>query len=167
MQVIHPFEPVYDRNSKILVLGTIPSVKSREENFFYGHPQNRFWKMISCLTGRTLPTTIEQKKTLLLEERIGLWDVLHSCDIELSKDSSILHPVANDFTEILEITGITHIFTNGNKAQELYMRLCYPKTRIKSHALPSTSPANGRFTLEKLMWEWSVILKYLKKEETP
>ena len=159
--VIHPFEPVYNGYSKILILGTFPSVASREENFYYGHPQNRFWKVISCLTGQSLPQTIGDKKELLLREGIALWDVLKSCDIEQSKDSSIQNPVPNDFDKIIHETAIRAVFTNGKKAQELYRKLCYPKTEIKSHCLPSTSPANGSYNLERLLWEWSVILKYI------
>jgi hypoxanthine-DNA glycosylase len=160
--VVHPFEPIYHTHSKILILGTIPSVKSREENFYYGHPQNRFWKVISCLTGHPVPETIEAKKELLAFEGIALWDVLKSCDIDQSKDSSIMNPVANDLSAILSKCRIDAIFTNGKKADELYRKLCYPKTQKKSHVLPSTSPANGHYNIEKLMWEWSVILKHLK-----
>lgn len=160
--VVHPFEPVYHSHSRILILGTFPSVKSREENFYYGHPQNRFWKVISCLTGHKLPESIEEKKELLAFEGIALWDVLKSCDIDLSKDSSIMNPVANDLSVILSKCRIEAIFTNGKKAGELYRKLCYPETQIKNHGLPSTSPANGHYSLERLMWEWSVILKYLK-----
>lgn len=161
MYVVHPFEPIYNEYSQVLILGTIPSVTSREENFYYGHPQNRFWKVISCLTGHPLPLTIEEKKSILLMEGIALWDVLHSCDIEQSKDSSISNPEANDLEIIFQKASIKAVFTNGKKAQELYKKLCYPKTKIKSHCLPSTSPANGSYNLEKLLWEWSAILKYL------
>jgi len=159
--VVHPFEPVYNEYSQVLILGTIPSVTSREENFYYGHPQNRFWKVISCLTGHPLPITIVEKKNLLLMEGIALWDVLQSCDIEQSRDSSITNPVANDLDMIFKKASIKAVFTNGKKAQELYKKLCYPKTNIKSQCLPSTSPANGSYNLEKLLWEWSVILKYI------
>ncbi|HHW21924.1 MAG TPA: DNA-deoxyinosine glycosylase [Clostridiaceae bacterium] len=158
----HPFEPIYHSHSRILILGSFPSVRSREENFYYGHPQNRFWKVISCLTGHKLPETIEEKKELLACEGIALWDVVKSCDIDQSKDSSIMNPVANDLSVILSSCHIEAIFTNGKKADELYRKLCYPQTRIKSQYLPSTSPANGHYSLERLMWEWSVILKYLK-----
>lgn len=161
MTVVHPFEPIYNEQSQILILGTIPSVVSREENFYYGHPQNRFWKVLSCLTGHPLPQTIQEKKELLLKERIALWDVLKSCDIDQSKDSSITEPMANDFDELFKRASLKAIFTNGKKAQELYKKLCYPKTRFKSQCLPSTSPANGSYNLERLLWEWSVVLKYI------
>lgn len=160
--VVHPFEPVYHSHSRILILGTFPSVKSREENFYYGNPQNRFWKVISCLTGHAIPESIEGKKELLALEGIALWDVLKSCDIDFSKDSSITNPIANDLSIILSNCRIEAVFTNGKKAGELYRKLCYPKTQIKNHSLPSTSPANGNYSLERLMWEWSEILKYLK-----
>lgn len=160
--VTHPFKPVYHSHSRILILGTFPSVKSREENFYYGHPQNRFWKVISCLTGHPLPESIEEKIEILAFEGIALWDVIKSCDIDASKDSSIKNPVANDLSIIFENSHIEAVFTNGKKAGELYRKLCYPFTNKKSHILPSTSPANGHYTFEKLMWEWSIILKHLK-----
>lgn len=160
--VVHPFEPIYHSHSRILILGTFPSVKSREENFYYGHPQNRFWRVLSCLTGHTLPETIEEKKEFLACEGIALWDVLKSCEIENSKDSTIMNPVANDLSIIFDNCHIEAVFTNGKKAGELYRKYCYPFTHIKSHTLPSTSPANGRYSIERLMWEWSVILKYLR-----
>jgi len=160
--VVHPFEPVYHNHSRILILGTFPSVKSREENFYYGHPKNRFWEVLSCLTGHPLPETIEEKKELLACEGIALWDVLKSCDIEKSKDSTIMNPVANDLSIIFDNCHIEAVFTNGKKAGELYRKYCYPNTNMKCHTLPSTSPANGRYNLEKLMWEWSAILKYLR-----
>ena len=159
--VVHPFKPVYNENSKIIVLGTIPSVKSREENFYYGNPRNRFWKVLSCLTGHPLPLTVRDKKELLLDGGIALWDVLKSCDIDQSKDSSIINPVPNDFSGIINRTGIKAVFTNGKKAQELYRKLCYPRTNLKSRCLPSTSPANGGYSLERLLSEWSVLLKYI------
>lgn len=157
--LVHPFEPVYDSCSKILILGTFPSVKSREENFYYGHPHNHFWKVLSALTGCPLPRDIKEKKDLLLKEKIALWDVLKSCEIDASRDSSIRDPVANDLRPILANSSIEAIFTNGRKAGELYKRLCYPDTFIESHVLPSTSPANAQYTLERLIREWSIILK--------
>lgn len=159
--VVHPFEPVYNSYSKILILGTFPSVKSREENFYYGHPQNRFWKVLSGLVGHCLPQGIKEKKAFLVLEKIALWDVLESCEIDASKDSSIRNPVANDLSIVLTNSNIEAIFTNGKKAEELYRRLCYPRTLIESYVLPSTSSANGHYTLERLIKEWSIILKHL------
>ncbi len=161
MTVVHPFEPIYNEYSQILILGTIPSVVSREENFYYGHPQNRFWKVISCLTGHPLPVTVQEKTSLLLGEGIALWDVLKSCDIDQSKDSSITNPVANDMEAVFKRASLKAVFTNGRKAQDLYKKLCYPKTGVKSQCLPSTSPANGSYSLERLLWEWSVVIKYI------
>ncbi|HBR04061.1 MAG TPA: DNA-deoxyinosine glycosylase [Ruminiclostridium sp.] len=162
--LIHPFNPVYNTESRILILGTFPSVASRAEQFYYGHPKNRFWKVLSELTGNSLPETVEEKKALLFKKRIALWDVLKSCDIELSKDSSIMNPVVNDFDDILKETSVQAIFTNGKKAEELYKRLCFPKTHVKSRCLPSTSPANASWSYERLLQAWSTILHYIKEQ---
>ncbi len=162
-KVSHTFNPVYDENSQVLILGTIPSPKSREHGFYYGHPQNRFWRIISDVLGEPLPNTIDEKKSLLLTHHIALWDVLASCDIAGAKDSSIKNAVANDFGEILSGTCIAAIFTTGMKATKLYQQLCYPKTNVPSTYLPSSSPANcGNFTYEELVSEYSKIRNYLK-----
>ena len=162
-KVSHTFNPVYDENSQVLILGTIPSPKSREYGFYYGHPQNRFWRIISDVLGEPLPNTIDEKKSLLLTHHIALWDVLASCDIAGAKDSSIKNAVANDFGEILSGTCIAAIFTTGMKATKLYQQLCYPKTNVPSTYLPSSSPANcGNFTDEELVSEYSKIRNYLK-----
>ena len=117
---IHPLEPIFDENSRILILGTFPSVKSRETKFYYGHPRNRFWKVISTLVGEPIPTTIEEKTTLLLRHGIALWDVLSSCEIKGSSDSSISNPKPNDRGAIIQKTQLRHIFTNGKKSRHLY-----------------------------------------------
>jgi TDG/mug DNA glycosylase family protein len=160
-KVVHPFEPVYDENSKILILGTIPSIASRENLFFYGHPQNRFWKIISTLTKNPLPLTVKEKRDLLLKNNIALWDVLKCCEIDKSRDSSIMNPIPNDFTDILSRASIKAVFANGKKAHQLYTELCYTKTGIESIYLPSTSPANGRYNLSRLLSEWEIILTYI------
>lgn len=134
---------------------------SREGNFFYGHPRNRFWQLISSLTHNDLPLSIEEKKALLLKEGIALWDVLKSCDIEKSSDSSITNPVPNDLNEIFAKAKIKAVFTNGKKAQELYKKFIYPRTGFQSICLPSTSPANASYNMERLVKEWSKILEYL------
>lgn len=157
--VEHTFEPVYDENAKILILGTFPSVKSRENQFYYGHPQNRFWKVIAQITGEDLPVTIEEKKALLLRNQIAIWDVIHSCKIIGSSDSSIQDVVVNDFSKILKRTEIQKIYANGGKAYELYQRYALEKTGIEIIKLPSTSPANAGWSFEKLCEEWKAKIK--------
>lgn len=155
----HLIPPVFDENSKLLILGSFPSVKSREINFFYGNPQNRFWRVIADVLGCDLPDTTDKKRTMLLRHGIALWDVIASCDIEGSDDSSITNVVANDLGRILETAKIERIFTNGGKADALYRRYCYPQTGITAVKLPSTSPANAQYSLERLVSLWSVIVK--------
>ena len=152
--MIHTFEPVYDNRSEILILGTFPSVKSRERGFYYQHPQNRFWKVISALAGWPIPDTIEAQKRMLLENRIAIWDVIYSCDITGSSDSSIKNVVPNDIRALLNKTVIKTIYTNGGKAYELYNRYCYQQTNKEIIKLPSTSPANAGYSLEKLVAHW-------------
>ena len=153
----HPFEPVYDTYSNVLILGTFPSVKSREYHFYYGHPQNRFWKVISALTKSELPTTLEAKKALLLTHGIAIWDVIHSCDITGSSDSSIKNVVPMNFSTILAHSRITRIFANGATAAKLYQTYCEKSTGIPIIQLPSTSPANAAFSLEKLLETWRIL----------
>lgn len=162
--VEHTFLPVYDENSKILILGTFPSVKSREQNFYYGHPQNRFWKVLARLTKETLPTTVEEKKALLLKHQIAVWDVVASCDIIGSSDSSIKDVVPADIPMILKKSQITRIFTNGEKAYRLYKKYCEKETGIEAVKLPSSSPANAVFTLDRLTAVWGARI-YNRKEE--
>lgn len=161
MKLIHPIKPLYDENSKILILGSFPSVKSREGMFFYNHPQNRFWQVVSTVCNQPLPITIEQKKEMILKCNIALWDVIHSCEIENSSDSSIKNVTVNDFNKIISSSKITKIFTNGNKAFELYCKYCETDTGIKAVPLPSTSPANASFNLERLCDRWKEIKKFL------
>ena len=155
--VEHTFEPVYDKNSKILILGTFPSVKSRENQFFYGHPQNRFWKVIAQVTGEEVPKIIEEKKALLLRNRIAIWDVIHSCKIIGSSDSSIQDVVVNDFSNILKNANIEKIYANGGKAYELYQKYAFEKTGREIIKLPSTSPANAGWSMERLCEAWKQI----------
>lgn len=150
----HPIEPVYDKNSRILILGSFPSVKSREAGFFYGHPQNRFWKVLSSIYGCEVPVTIEEKKTFLHENHIAVWDVIRSCDIEGSSDSSIKNVVVNDLGRILNCADIRQIYVNGKKAQQLYQKYIFPEIKREAVCLPSTSPANAGWSLEKLTAEW-------------
>lgn len=157
--IVHSFEPVYDKDSEILILGTLPSVKSRENNFYYGHKQNRFWKVLATLLKEPVPDTIEEKKAMLLAHRIALWDVIQSCDIKGSSDSSIKNVQPTDIGMILEKTNITRIYANGNKAGQLYKRYQFPVTGIEATVLPSTSPANAAWSLDRLCEAWRVILE--------
>ena len=150
----HIFEPVFDERSEILILGSLPSVKSRENHFYYGHPQNRFWKLIAALCREAIPKTIEEKKSLLYHHKIALWDVIARCDIIGSSDSSIKNVVPNDMKQILDHAPIRQIYANGGKAYELYMRYCYPDCQREIIKLPSTSPANAAFSMERLLKAW-------------
>lgn len=156
--IVHSFEPVYDKDSEILILGTLPSVKSRENNFYYGHKQNRFWKVLATLLKEPVPETIEEKKAVLLAHRIALWDVIQSCDIKGSSDSSIKNVQPTDIGMILEKTNVTQIYANGNKAGQLYKRYQFPVTGIEATVLPSTSPANAAWSLARLCEAWKTIL---------
>ena len=155
----HPFPPLYDKNSKILILGSFPSVKSREQNFFYGHPQNRFWKVVATVLEKEIPITIEEKREFLLFSNIALWDVIASCEITGSSDSSIKNVVANDLTEILETANIKKIFVNGKTAEKYYNRYIKDKIGRDAVCLPSTSPANAMWNVESLVEEWKKIKK--------
>lgn len=161
----HPFPPVWDKKSKILVLGSFPSVKSREQNFFYGHPQNRFWKVTSSVTQKPLPVSIEEKIKFLLSEGIALWDVISRCDIEGSADSTIRNVRVNDLMPILTEAHIAQIFVNGRTAEKYYNRYTLQQTGRTAVCLPSTSPANAAWSLPRLIDEWSVINTYLKNDE--
>lgn len=153
----HPIQPVYDENSKILILGSFPSVKSREQMFFYGHPQNRFWKVVSAVFERPVPETIEEKREFLLSSQIALWDVIYSCDIVGSSDSSIKNVVPNDLNIILSNANIKKIFVNGKTSEKYYNKYIRNKINIEAICLPSTSPANAVWTLDRLIKEWSKI----------
>lgn len=156
-RLVHPVSPVYNSDSKILILGTFPSVKSREGRFFYHHPQNRFWKVLSIIYKEELPGTIEEKKRLLLNNKIALWDVIESCEVTGSADSSIRNVVPNDIGPLLSETGILRIYANGGTAYRLYMRYMFRKTAREIIKLPSTSPANASYALSDLVREWSCI----------
>ena len=148
--VIHEIKPVYNKNSRVLLLGTMPSPKSRETGFFYGHPQNRFWKVLALLFDEPTPETIEEKRDLCLRHHIALWDVVSSCDIEGASDASIKNAKPNDLAQILNAAPIQAVFTTGTKAGQLYKKLCEPATSIPCTVLPSTSPANSRVSLAEL-----------------
>ena len=155
--VIHTIPPVYDKESKILILGSFPSVKSRESSFFYGHPQNRFWKVLAEIFNQAVPQSVEEKKDFLLRNYIALWDVIRSCEISGSSDSSIRNVVPNDISVILENSRVGKIYTNGATADKLYKKYIYPQTKIQPHKLPSTSPANAAFSIDRLVSQWEEI----------
>ena len=157
--VEHPFPPIYNSDSRILILGSFPSVKSRINGFFYGNPQNRFWKIISKITNNLLPTNISEKKALLLTNHIALWDVVKTCDIKGSKDNSIRNIIPNDLSIILNQTSIKTIFANGNMAYNLYDKYSKNLYSMNIIKLPSTSPANASYNFEKLFEIWNKSLK--------
>lgn len=154
---VHPIAPVFDKDSKVLILGSFPSVKSREEGFFYGHPQNRFWKVTSRVFGDELPVTIDEKKAFLIRNHIALWDVIGSCEIDGSSDSSIRNVTVNDLSVILDNADIRAIFLNGKKAEQYYLKYLFPVLRRDAVCLPSTSPANAAWNLDKLADAWKII----------
>lgn len=152
----HNIQPVYDENSKILILGSFPSVKSREKGFFYGHPQNRFWRVVAAVRNEAVPETIAEKKSFLLRNGIAVWDVIKSCDITGSGDSSIKNAVPNDISVILKTAPIERIFCNGATSYKLYKRFLEPETGMAAVKLPSTSPANAAYSLDRLIDEWKI-----------
>ena len=154
----HNIDPVYDSNSKILILGSFPSVKSREQQFFYGHKQNRFWRVMAQVLDCAVPEDITQKRDMLLTHHVALWDVIASCEITGSSDASIRDVRPNDLSQILSQTDIRAIYTNGSKAYQLYQKYIYPVNGRKAQLLPSTSPANAGYSRERLVEAWSVIL---------
>ena len=153
-QVEHPFPPVMDQDSRILILGSFPSVKSREEGFFYGHPRNRFWPMLAGIFGENVPQTIPEKQSLLLRHHLALWDVIASCLIEGSADSSIRDATPVDIRRVLDAAGIQRVICNGSLAGKLYRLYLQPITGIEALVLPSTSPANAAWSLPRLTDAW-------------
>ncbi len=155
--IIHPIKPIFNENSKILILGSFPSEKSREEMFFYGHPQNRFWKVTAAVFEQELPKTVEEKTQFLLSNGIALWDVIASCDIVGSSDSSIRNVLPNDINTLLSAADIKQIFVNGKTAEKYYNKYIKNEVGREAVCLPSTSPANAAWTLEKLICAWKII----------
>lgn len=153
----HPIPPVFDSNSEILILGSFPSVKSRETAFFYGHPQNRFWKVLSSVLDEDEPQTIEEKKAFLIRNHIALWDVIGSCDIEGSSDSRIRNVKVNDLDVIFGTADIKAVYVNGKTALKYYQRYIMPLTDRPAVCLPSTSPANAGWSTERLTEAWKCI----------
>ncbi len=160
-QVFHTFGPLYDENSQVLILGSIPSPKSREVNFFYGHPQNRFWRVLAAVLHETTPQTIDQKKSMVLRHHIAMWDTLASCEIRGASDAAIRNPVPNDIASLLPKTNIHAVFCTGATSYKLYTKLCQLHTGIPAVKLPSTSPANAAWSLERLIHAYQVIAETL------
>ena len=163
-RILHPFGPLFGPESRILILGSFPSVKSREQNFFSGHPQNRFWKVIAALFGQPVPATIPAKKELILSHGLALWDSIASCVITGSSDASIREVRANDLRIILDSSPIEKIYCNGRKSHEMYNRYILPVLGREASCLPSTSPANAQWSLEKLTAAWAVIREDLDQK---
>ncbi|MDR1495634.1 MAG: DNA-deoxyinosine glycosylase [Clostridiales Family XIII bacterium] len=164
-QIVHPWPPLCDADSKILILGTIPSPKSREMGFYYGHPQNIFWKTLAeVLDVPAPPYDVPARRAFALSRRVALWDVLHSCRIEGASDDSIKYPVPNKFRPLLDKTKIAYIFTTGKKGTELFRTLCEEEAGMRSIYLPSTSPAN-RATQKKpeFMEQWAQVAAALTR----
>jgi len=159
--VIHPIAPFYNGRSKILILGSFPSVRSRQQMFFYGHPQNRFWRVLAAVYNDAVPVTVEEKRCFLDKHRVALWDVLAACDIEGSADSTIKSAKANDISPILQAADIDTIYVNGKTAHKYYNAFIAPNVKVPAVCLPSTSPANAAYSLDKLIEEWKIIKKGL------
>ncbi|MGM9612518.1 MAG: DNA-deoxyinosine glycosylase [Butyricicoccus sp.] len=155
--VHHTFGPLYDEHSRVLILGSIPSPKSREVNFFYGHPQNRFWPVLAAVLGEPKPETIDQKRAMVLRHGIAMWDTLASCEIRGASDAAIRNPVPNDIAALLKKTGIHTIFCTGAASHKLYTKLCQPQTGLPAVKLPSTSPANAAWSFARLTEAYRVI----------
>ncbi len=153
----HPIPPFFDAQSDTLILGSFPSVRSRQQGFFYGHPQNRFWKVLALIYGVAEPQTIGEKQGLLREKRLALWDVIAACDIEGSADSSIQNVIPNDLRPLLQKSAIRRIFVNGKTAEKLYRQYLEPALGRKAAVLPSTSPANAAWNLARLEEAWKII----------
>lgn len=156
--VVHTIPPLYDRHSRVLLLGSIPSPKSREVGFFYGHPQNRFWRVLAAVLDEEMPQTIDEKRAMCLKHHVALWDTIARCDIVGASDTSIRNAVPNDIGKLVRESEITRIFATGGKSAELYRKLIEPQLHIPITQLPSTSPANAAWSLERLIEAYRVIL---------
>ena len=157
-RIVHPFPPTFDENSTILILGSFPSIKTRESGYFYGHPQNRFWRVMAALYGEQVPVTTEEKRSFLLRNGVAAWDVIASCTIVGSSDSSIRDVAVNDLRPILSGSRVKRIFVNGRTAEKMFRRYTEPLLGITAVCLPSTSPANAACSLERLIREWRALI---------
>ena len=160
-RISHAFDPVFDSESRVLILGTMPSPKSRELGFYYSHPRNRFWPVLSKIFGEEIPKTPEEKQIFCLRHKIALWDVLKECDIEGASDSSIKNAVPNDISVILNSADIKAVFATGATAAKLYKKFIAAETKIPATVLPSTSPANAKIGIEELFEEYKIILDFI------
>lgn len=158
MHVEHPFPPVVDAVCTTLILGSFPSVKSREDGFFYGHPQNRFWRILATVFDEPSPEDIDAKKALLLRHHVALWDVIASCDITGSSDATVKNAIPVDIRRITDTTTIECVICNGALAGKLYRRYLQPVIGLKAIVLPSTSPANAAWSVERLVNTWRIAL---------
>jgi len=158
----HGFGPVYDAHSRVLILGSFPSAMSREQQFYYGHPRNRFWPLLSAVLGEALPRSVEEKRALVLRRGVALWDAIEECDITGSSDSSIRNAVPTDLPRLLRSADIRAVFVNGAAAERVYRRWQLPLTGLEAQRLPSTSPANAAWSFERLVEAWRVILDWLE-----
>ena len=156
--IVHPIPPTFDADSEILILGSFPSARSREMGFYYSHPRNRFWKVMAALYGEDVPVGVDARRSFLLRNRVAAWDVIGSCTIAGSSDSSIRDVTANDLRPILSGSRVQRIFVNGKTAAKMYRRYAQPVIGIDAVCLPSTSPANASYSLERLISEWKAII---------
>ncbi len=155
--IVHPLQPLFQADSKILILGSFPSIKTREYGFFYGHPQNRFWPLLERIFEESLGTDIEERRDFLLRHHIAVYDVIYQCDIIGSSDSSIQNVVASDLNPIFKVADIKNIFCNGGTSYRYYRKYHEKKIGVESIQLPSTSPANARFSIDDLYNQWKII----------
>lgn len=165
MRMEHPISPVWDSESRVLILGSFPSVKSRESMFFYGHPQNRFWRVMAAIFSDAFPETVPERRAFLLRHRIAAWDVIQSCEIIGSSDASIRDVRVNDIRPILNAAPIRAVFVNGRTAEKLYRTYTQPIANLPAVALPSTSPANAAWGLERLIHAWTIVRTTAEAEE--
>lgn len=163
--IVHPFGPLYDTESKILILGSLPSAKSREQHFFYGHPQNRYWPLIAKLLGESKPETIEEKKQMVLRHHIAMWDTIYSCEIIGASDSSIRNVVPTDLKAVVKNSKIKHVFCNGKTSGNYYHKYQEKELGIPAIVLPSTSPANAAWNMQRLEESWKQILDVIENDK--
>jgi hypoxanthine-DNA glycosylase len=164
-RVYHTFGPVFDESARVLILGSIPSPKSREISFYYGNPQNRFWRVLAAVLDEPFPETVDDKRAMVLRHHIALWDVLESCDIQGAGDTTIRNPKANNLKWLIDQTKIRTVFATGAKAAALYEKLCQKQTGLPIHRLPSTSPANAAWSLARLTESYRVIGERLREQD--